>query len=312
MNRSTSPLVVLLALAIDIVFGDPPNKWHPVAWMGTLISKLKGQATIAQTKADYNTGVGISAAGMGLSALAGAIVEFVSRHLPSSIRLLLQALVLKSTFSVRGLDDAAAEISTALKQNDLPKAQQKLSWHLVSRNTDNLNEPQVAAATIESVAENTSDGVVAPLLFYAAFGLPGALAYRFGNTADAMLGYRDAEHEWLGKFPAKLDDVLNWLPARLTAMIMVFVGRLLGRNPQETLEIVYINQAETESPNAGYPMSAAAAALNVSLEKVGHYNLHPGGKSPNRDDIDQARVLMWVTVAIATLLSGIFATRRSK
>ncbi len=312
MNRSTSPLVVLLALAIDVIFGDPPNKWHPVAWMGTLIAKLKEQATLQQNESDYTTGVGISATGLGLSALAGVVLEFVSRNLPNSLRLLLQAIVLKSTFSVRGLDDAAAEVSTALKQYDLPKAQQQLSWHLVSRDTSGLNEPQVAAATIESVAENTSDGVVAPLLFYALFGLPGALAYRFANTADAMLGYRDAEREWLGKFPAKLDDVLNWLPARLSAMIMVLVGRLLGRNPNESIEIIYTNQSETASPNAGYPMSAAAAALDVSLEKVGHYNLHPNGRIPNRDDIDQARILMWLTVAIATLLSGIFATRRNR
>ncbi len=312
MKRSDSSLVLLLAVAIDVIFGDPPNEWHPVAWMGTLISNLKERINITQTDADLGTGMGLMAAGLGTVGLAATIVAWVTRYLPRPLAILVNAAVLKSTFSAHGLDSAAKQIQTAILQSDLAEARRLLSWHLVSRNTDTLNEHQLCAATIESVAENTSDGIVAPLFYYTLFGVPGALLYRFCNTADAMLGYRDAEREWLGKFPAKLDDVLNWLPARLTAALMVLGARLIGKSPERTLAVIQDNHQQTDSPNAGYPMSAAAGALDVSLEKIGQYNLYPEGRQPVAEDLAEARKLMWLTVGAATLLSAVLSGRNRK
>jgi adenosylcobinamide-phosphate synthase len=138
--------------------------------------------------------------------------------------------VLKLTFSLRGLVQAARAVQHALEHNDIPLARHLVSWHLVSRDTSQLSAAHVAAAAVESVAENTSDGIVAPLFFYALGGLPAALAYRFINTADAMLGYRDAVHLWLGKVPARLDDLVNLVPARLTAVCLVLAACLLREN----------------------------------------------------------------------------------
>ena len=148
-----------------------------------------------------------------------------------------------------------------------------MSWHLVSRDTAQLDEAQVAAAAIESVAENTSDGIVAPLLAYAVGGLPAALIYRYVNTGDSLLGYRDAEREWLGKIPARTDDLLNLIPSRVTALLFILL------RPQAWT--VWRRDARlTASPNAGQPMSAMAGALNIELEKVAHYRLNAGARLP--------------------------------
>jgi adenosylcobinamide-phosphate synthase len=180
-----------------------------------------------------------------------------------------------------------------------------LSWHLVSRDTSTLDESRIAAATIESLAENTSDSAIAPLFWYAVAGLPGALVYRFLNTADAMLGYRDAEREWLGKAAARLDDVANLIPARLTALCMILSAPWLGGRMEGGWRIWRRDAGTTASPNAGHPMSAAAGVLGVELEKVDHYRLGAGQPKPSARDIRRSQRLVIVSVAIAL---GIFIT----
>lgn len=220
----------------------------------------------------------------------------------------VEALLLKLTFSMHGLGQAAGLVYEALSANKLPEAQRLASWHLVSRDTSALTEQQVAAATIESVAENTSDGVIAPMLYYLLFGLPGALVYRFVNTADSMLGYRREHYEWLGKIPARLDDALNILPARLTALLFVVASHITRNDPGNAAATWARDHAQTSSPNAGHPMSAMAGALNVSLEKVKHYTLGAGQPEPTPEDIQRSIRLMKVSVwalvgSVAALLT---------
>jgi adenosylcobinamide-phosphate synthase len=215
------------------------------------------------------------------------------------------------TLSLRGLVVAGDEVEEALEHEDLAGARRLLTWNLVSRDTTALDEAQVAAATIESVAENISDGVVAPLFYYALGGLPAALAYRFVNTADAMLGYRDPAHEWLGKAPARLDDLANLLPARISAALIVLAAALVGENATAAWRAWRRDAARTESPNAGHPMSATAGALEVELEKVGHYRLGAGGGAPSARDIGRAtRMIRIVPVLIISMsLLSQFARR---
>jgi adenosylcobinamide-phosphate synthase len=153
---------------------------------------------------------------------------------------------------------------------------------------------------VESVAENTSDGIVAPLFFYALGGLPAALAYRFINTADAMLGYRDAVHLWLGKVPARVDDLVNLVPARLTAALLVLASSLLGEEARQAWTVWRRQAGQTASPNAGQPMSAMAGALRVELEKVGHYRLGADQPLPGARDIARAIRLVYGATALAT------------
>jgi len=151
-----------------------------------------------------------------------------------------------------------------------------------------------------------SDGIVAPLFYYALGGLPGALAYRFFNTADAMLGYRDAAHEWLGKVPARLDDMANLLPARLTSLLLILAAAFTGDDARRAWRIWRRDSGVTASPNAGHPMSAMAGGLGVELEKVGHYRLGAGQRPPRSSDIGRAVRMMHVAVPLAAgLLIGL-------
>jgi adenosylcobinamide-phosphate synthase len=275
--------------------------------MGTAIAWLHRQAPMQGRWKPFLAGTVLV---LGGAVVAGGIALFLERTFrtwPRPVSLLAEALVLKSMFSVHGLARAGRQVRSALEAGDLDGARSLLSWHLVSRDTRALNESQVTAATIESLAENLSDSFVAPLFFYAIAGLPGAVVYRFVNTCDAMLGYHDAEREWLGKVSARLDDLANLIPARLTAVLIILCGVLLGRNPARAAAIWRRDHRLTTSPNAGHPMSAAAGVLGVELEKVGCYRLGSGQRLPSAPDIGRATQLLWESavlslVAASTLL----------
>ncbi len=305
--------VLLLALLLDEFFGDPPNRWHPVAWMGRFIARAQHHAPPPSSApaGQMLYGAGVILTGSGLVAGAGALLARTTSRLPRVASLLLEAALLKTTFSLHGLTRAAGQIADALEKNDLPAARHWLSWHLVSRNTEAMDASHIAAAVIESVAENASDGIVAPLFFYMLGGLPAALAYRFLNTTDAMLGYRDPAREWLGKIPARVDDVVNLIPARLTALLLWTATSHHGR----AWRIWQRDAHLTESPNAGHPMSAMAGALGVQLEKSGHYTLGADLRPPQRQDIPRAVRLIRTAVAAGAFflsLSLLLSRKRSR
>jgi len=301
---SRRAFVAGLALALDWLLGDLPNPFHPVAWMGQAIGSAERVAPRCGRLGPLSWGLLIAAGGASLVAGLGVRLERRFSRLPDPARLLIEAGLLKTTLSLRGLTGAAGEVRVALATGDLPEARRLLSWHLVSRATDDLDEAQVAAATIESVAENASDGVIAPLLYYAIGGLPAALAYRFLNTADSMLGYRGERYEWLGKGPARLDDVANFLPARLTAGLLVLAAMLGGGDARRAWHILWRDGTRTESPNAGRPMAAMAGALGVELEKAGHYRLGANLPQPASEDIVRAvRLARLATIFAAALFA---------
>jgi adenosylcobinamide-phosphate synthase len=217
-----------------------------------------------------------------LAALVAALAErWSSRWL--LLRLAVCAALLKTTFAERALLDAAAAVGRPLAAGDLPAARTALRA-LVSRDRDRLDAGLIAAAAIESVAENLSDSLTAPLLAYALGGLPAAAAYRAVNTADAMIGYH-GRHEYIGKAAARLDDLLNLLPARLTALLLAVAA---GERRADALRVCRRDHRLTVSPNAGWPMAAMAGALDLALEKVGHYRLHAAGRVPTAADISAA------------------------
>jgi adenosylcobinamide-phosphate synthase len=211
----------------------------------------------------------------------------------------LHPLFLKPVFAYRALRRAALDVHAALAADNLPEARRLLSWHLVSRDTSQLTAAEIAGAAIESVAENITDSLTAPLLAYAIGGLPAAWAYRFVNTADAMWGYRTPEFEQLGKFPARLDDVLNWLPARLTGWLLVLAAWLTGQSGRGAARAMLAQHGRTASLNAGWTMSAMAGALGVTLTKRGVYALEGGPAEPCPADIGRALRL----ADVAALLS---------
>jgi adenosylcobinamide-phosphate synthase len=180
---------------------------------------------------------------------------------------------------------------------------------LVSRDRSNLTADLAAAAAIESLAENLSDSVVAPLFYYALFGLPGAALYRLCNTLDSMIGYR-GRYEYLGKASARLDDILNLLPSRLTALLIIGLAPFFGGKWRNAWRIWRRDAGKTASPNAGHPMSAAAGALRIQLEKVDHYTLGDNEKIVSHTDIKRAEKMVWCVGGMAIVLCCLFRVYR--
>ena len=286
--------VILLSLVLDTLLAEPPNRWHPTAWMGTLIGAARKQAP---ARGRFLFGGMITLVGSLFVWGIGRMLLSLVQKLPAPFNTLAEAAILNLTLSLNGLTNAAREVQHALNTDNLPEARRLLSWHLVSRDTAQLSLADVSAATIQSVAENFSDSVIAPLFFYQIGGLPAALTYRYLNTCDAMLGYRDAEREWLGKIPARTDDLANLIPARLSAAGILAVAPFkFALEP--ALETYRTDANTTDSPNAGKPMAAAAGVLRVRLRKIGHYDLGRYYRQPNAHDIGRAiRVIQLATVA---------------
>jgi adenosylcobinamide-phosphate synthase len=292
-------LVLGIAVLLDLSLGEPPTVGHPVAWMGSVISLVRKRAHRQGRLWPFMAGLLLMLVGIGVLAVGGTLLNRVFGMLPQPAQIIVAAMFLKTTFSIRGLLNAGHEVESVLAAGNLPEARKRLGLHLVSRDTSSLNESQVAAATIESLAENTSDSIVAPLMAFAIAGLPGALVYRFINTCDAMLGYRDPEREWLGKFPARLDDLVNLIPARITAFLLIAAGALMMHDPARATYVWYRDRRMTASPNAGHPMSAAAGVLGVELEKVGHYRLGSGFRLPDSTDVSRVRRLLLTSSVLA-------------
>jgi len=210
----------------------------------------------------------------------------------------------------RGLMRAGGAVAQELEDGDLRAARCQLGRHLVSRDVSRLDEGLVAAAAIESLAENTSDSVVAPLFWYGLGGLPAALVYRFLNTADAQMGYRDPAREWLGKCAARLDDLANLIPSRLTALLIVAAAPFAGGSRGTARRTRRLDARRTASPNAGHPMSAAAGALGIELEKRGQYRLGEGLPQPRPHDIRRSQKLLSASIVLGVLtaVSALFLT----
>lgn len=301
MELSVGGVAVLLAIAIDLAFRELPNRWHPVAWMGNGISLFCRYAPKSGRILPSIAGLVLVVGGAAICAVLGWQIEARTSGYPLIVAAGLQALVLKQTFGIRSLAQAAKAVESAIQHGNLAAARQRLSFHLVSRDTSELNESQIAAATIESVAENSSDSIVAPIFYFAIGGLPAALVYRFINTCDAMVGYRTARWEWLGKPAARIDDLANLIPSRLTAVMILIAAVGTKRWPLTGWNIWFRDRQATESPNAGHPMSAAAGVLGVELEKCGCYRLGSGQRLPDVSDIGRVIRLLWITTALATL-----------
>ncbi len=303
------PLAMLAAFALDLTLGEPPTWAHPVVAMGRYLSLwsawlLRLAPSVAIVGGAVAWAVGATLC-IGLAiAVEEALIAGV-KPWQSILQLVgtaaLLGIVLKPLFAWRMLRDEAAAVDTALAQS-LDAARLRLA-RLVSRDTSTLDESAIREAAIETLAENLNDSVVAPLFWFMIAGLPGAAFYRFANTADAMWGYR-GRWEWAGKAAARADDLLSWLPARLTG------AALLGWRPQQWRQLCR-EAALTPSPNSGWPMAAAALRLRLRLGKPGVYQLNAEAAAPDATALiraqDLARQALWRAVPL--LMLGAFLLR---
>jgi len=263
-----------------------------------------GQPRLAQ----FVYGIGMSLFLIGLFTAATYSILFYLKSLSFVAYVIIGAALLKSTFSLKELRGVALKVKKLLLREKLDEAHRELC-SLVSRDTRGLPESLLVSATVESVAENTCDSFVAPLFYFLLFGVPGAIAYRVVNTLDAMVGYH-GKYEYLGKFASKLDDMLNFIPARLTALLLVLASFLSGRGARVAWRIALSEHSKTESPNAGWTMAAVAGALNVQLEKVGHYKLGRANAPLAPETIDAALKLMLISMLAWSLICFIVGVIR--
>lgn len=318
-------IIILASFFTDLLFGEFPSPIHPVVWMGKLIERMKNLFFQDSKYIDILSGILIT-----ISLIIIFILLFTIILIFSSFNLILflitASLLLSTTFSVKFLLRSAKEVALDLDE-DIDKGRKSLSF-LVSRKTSKLSLQEIVSATIETLTENVVDSVVSPIFyciivfflfmflfpnsspFFIKIGLTStyqilvisavaaSVSYRVVNTLDAMVGYKDSTNINIGWFPAKLDDVLNFIPARITSMLIVLAAFILSFDYEQSWKIILKDANLTPSPNSGYPMAAAAGALNVQLNKPGTYKLGESKKCLTINEIKLAIKLSFVTIIL--------------
>ena len=308
--------VLAVALLLDLAFGEPHYRLHPTVWIGHtvgLADRLLPRSRVAGTIAGGGAALVVPAlwaaaayvvvAGLrNIGGLADYWAGFGLWQVQDVVYIIVSAALLKTTFSVKMLRQVAEQVRDALAAGDMEQVRGMMG-SLVSRDPSQLTPEQTTAATVESVSENMSDSFIGPWLAFALFGLPGAFAYRAVNTLDSMIGYHGV-YEYLGKVSARLDDLVNLIPSRLTGLLLVIGGLALpGQTAGGAWRIMLRDHGRTESPNAGWSMSSMAGALGVELEKVGHYRLGDPDRPLEPADITRAVQSMHLVAALGLLLA---------
>jgi adenosylcobinamide-phosphate synthase len=302
-------LAMLFALSIDFAFGDPKNKFHPTVWVGMLIGRL---VPFVKNNNPTTEKIGGLILTISVTSLVASILyflnvslhylnqfdfNFILRVVTLIFSIVVTGYLLKTTIAIKGMEKHATIIMQALSHDNLDDARAKLSM-IVKRDTKNLDRQHIISGTLESISENTVDGIIGPLFYFAIFGLPGAFVYRTINTIDSMIGYKTSLFRNLGWFGANSDKILNFLPSRITSLVMIFAVMILRENWRHSFEIMRRDGKKTESPNAGYPMATLAGALSVKFEKINHYVLGDGNLEFTEDHFKSAISIMKLTTIL--------------
>lgn len=261
-------LAITLAYLVDLMVGDPPNWPHPVRWIGSGISRLEKR--LNQGESRKAKGIIMLLIILTLVFLITLTVVWISYSIHPVMGVLVEGLMIATTIAQRNLKEAALEVYAPLKENDMKEARLKLSY-IVGRDTDKLEEGEIVRGTVETVAENTSDGVTAPLFWGLIGGAPFAIVYRAINTCDSMVGYKNERYQEFGWASAKLDDVVNWIPSRLTGFMMMIGSRPVCMSKKSAWGILFRDSKVHPSPNSGWCEAAVAALLGIQLGGINYY-----------------------------------------
>lgn len=300
-----------IAFLLDLKLGDPQSWPHPVRWIGELISK-----TEAMIRSRCKTESGLQLGGIvlwlvvvGAAWLASYWVLRLAFGIQFWLGCAVEVWMIYTTLATRSLSDAADQVYQALKKGDLAESREKLSW-IVGRDTAELAPPQIARAVTETVAENTVDGVIAPLFFLMLGGAPLAMAYKAVNTLDSMVGYKTPKFQAIGMFSARADDVANWIPARLGWLLLALAAWWLKLDYRQALHIGWRDRYQHKSPNSGWSEATVAGALGVRLggpntyfnQRVEKPWIGDERREITLDDMTKTTQLMKVASVMALLL----------
>lgn len=323
MNGKMIILACVTGFLLDCIFGDPAWMYHPIRVIGNLISVLeKGLRKLLcsriyaseqekKNKREVLAGGILWILTVSLSFLVPAVLLFAAGKVHPAVRFLLETFWCYQIFAARCLVGESRKVYQKLKEDDLPGARKAVSM-IVGRDTENLTAEGVTKAAVETVAENTSDGVTAPLLFLLIGGAPLGFLYKAVNTMDSMLGYKNEKYLYFGRIPAKMDDVFNYIPARLTAWFMIVAAFLTGMDGKNAWKIYLRDKRKHASPNSAQSESVCAGALDVQLAGDAVYF----GKIYKKDyigdairkiepeDILRAGKLMYMTTILMMVVFG--------
>lgn len=289
--------IILLAVLIDLVVREPPGtKINPIVWIGNLIKKIwrrfkHENPVIERVNGSLVALIIIFSFTMFVYLLLGSLE---SNNL---IYLFASALILKYCIAISAFFDTVQPVKESLMMNNLLAAREHVK-HLVTRDTSKLNEKGIISASIESIGENICDALIAPLFYFALFGVPGAVACRIINLLDGAVGYKTPEKKNIGWFSARLDDITQFIPARITSLLIMISALILGKNFKNSIKITFRDYKNDDGINSGWTIAAMAGALNVELEKPGVYKMGNASEELRIKKIDDALLFVPTTFVI--------------
>mgnify|MGYP003092337217 CR=1 FL=1 len=298
--------IPVLAFLLDLIIGDPNSKYHPVAIIGRIISFFEAvlyKDTDNDTKKLLYGGIAVGL--ILISVYIGGVVD-------EWVYYAFEVVILYIAISPRSLAGAGFTISQLIKQGNIVDARKRLSW-IVGRDTEDLDESEITRATVETIAENTVDGIIAPFFFFIIGGPMGAILYRTANTMDSMLGYKNQKYLYFGRVAARFDDILNWIPARITFVLFVISAFFLRFDAKKAIEIGLRDAKKHPSPNGGYAEAPVAGALHIRLGGYNQYfkkmtfREYMGDpiEKLNRNHITRTIYMMYVTTILMVIISTV-------
>jgi adenosylcobinamide-phosphate synthase len=304
-----SLMIFCLAFIIDITFGEVPDRFHPTLWMGRIAGRLKPKLRTGTSKTEKINGVFLCVGLVALFVIPTYFGLFWIRDVFGwLVYVAVSAFVLQTTFAIKCMKQYTLPVAEAVEKNDFETAKKYLPF-IVRRNPKGLTSRHIISAAVETIAEGTTDGITSPFFYFAFFGVPGAVGFRVINTLDSMVGYKDEEHINIGWFSASMDTLVNYIPTRFTAFLMVLSAFILRLDWKQSYKILCRDKNITASPNAGWTISAMAGALNVQLEKPGHYiigdknNLSPQHISKALQMMNMSALLFAMLITFPLLIS---------
>lgn len=299
---SDSLIILFLAIFIDLVFGELPDNLHPTLWMGKIILFLKLKFKNPNNRVEKMNGIFLCLLPIIIHVIPVIFILYLVRNFFGWLPfIVVSAFILSTTTAIRCMRQYTIPVANALENDDYSSAKELLPF-IVRRDPNGLNRKNIISAAVETIAEGTTDGITSPFFYFALFGVPGAVTYRVVNTLDSMVGYKTPECINIGWFSAKVDTIMNYIPARLTALLMIFSSIIIGENWKESIRILKRDKNNTESPNAGWTLSAMAGSLNIQLEKPGFYIIGDNDNLSPKHIIQSLRIMLVTTILFALLV----------
>ncbi|HET9807963.1 MAG TPA: cobalamin biosynthesis protein [Nitrososphaeraceae archaeon] len=298
-------IILLISVTTDWIFGDPNNKVHPVAWLGKYINYFIPQIK-NEKKRNYEKKNGIIFTTITITFFAILIQSILVYLYNINIILMMvfSIFILYSVIAIKGMEKHINAITIALQNNDIENARKNLSM-IVGRNTKNLDEQHILSGAIESIADSTVDGILSPLFYFSIFGSTGAFIFRVINTLDSMIGYKEEYFEKIGWMAAKADTYANYIPARITAVLMIFAAIISKADWKNSIDVFKKERNHTISINSGHPISILAGALRIRLEKLDHYSI---GEPLEKISVEKCKMAIKIMKITSLVFSMVIVT----